>query len=404
MTDQDRGSGEARDEAGRRVLVLRTFKELSADIVVLTAIAAALESRGRIVLVGDGQDETALAASWDRVFDPTRAFDDSVEYVHSTSEDWATTVLSEMCVADTIVLHLSPKGLWFPHVFRPPDLQQRFPRQALATLQQSASPAEQEAAQQALAAFEEERLRALRTTPLAALSTGAGLLREISYLIKLNLLDRTIAVADNRYYPHICHRVSSALLGSAEAFTVEGSFASLRVTALEQQLAHLRGVRGVTFSGPADTTSVARNFAAALRTELDSLFRTFPTLSQEARRKAVADLPVGRSDSPRRLPPDDELKVIRYTTVEDLVFIPTGDIVEVAREDIRAILSADAADAGCPKCGAPLSEIFFYVTGLQHQHQSLRDAAVLQQAWPNGKCQRCGRKCTPWEDGTLAPW
>jgi len=402
MTDQDREPGGARDEAGRRVLVLRTFKELSADIVVLTAIAAALESRGRIVLVGDGQDEAALAAGWDRVLGAPRGFDDRVEYVHSTGEDWTTTVLRQMCVADTVVLHLSPKGLWFPQVFRPPDLRQRFPQQALATLQQSASPAEQEAARQALGAFEEERLRVLRATPLAALPTGAGLLREISYLIRLNLLDRTIAVADNRYYPHICHRVSGALLGSAEAFTVEGSFASLRLTALEQQLAHLRGVQGVTFSGPADTASVARNFAAAIRAELDSLFRTSPTLSQEARRKAVADLPVGRSDSPRRLPPDDELKVIRYTAVEDLIFIPTGDIVEVALEDIRAILSDDAANGGCPKCGAPLSEIFFYVTGLKYQ--SLRDAAALRQAWPNGKCQRCGRKCTPWEDGALAPW
>ena len=54
--------------------------------------------------------------------------------------------------------------------------------------------------------------------------TGAALLREISDLLRLSLLERTIAVADNRYYPHICHRVSSALIGSAEAFTVEGCF------------------------------------------------------------------------------------------------------------------------------------------------------------------------------------
>ena len=146
MTDQDHESGEARDEAGRRVLVLRTFKELSADIVAPTAIAAALESRGRIVLVGDGQDEAALAVGWDRVLGATHAFDDRVEYVHSTGEHWTTTVLGEMCVADTVVLHLSPKGRAVPHVFRPPDLQHSFPQQAFATLQHSAGTAEQEAA------------------------------------------------------------------------------------------------------------------------------------------------------------------------------------------------------------------------------------------------------------------
>ena len=71
------------------------------------------------MLTGDGQDEAALAAGWDRVLGATHAFDDRVEYVHSTGEHWTTTVLGEMCVADTVVLHLSPKGLWFPHVFRP---------------------------------------------------------------------------------------------------------------------------------------------------------------------------------------------------------------------------------------------------------------------------------------------
>ena len=76
---------------------------------------------------------------------------------------------------------------------------------------------------------------------------------------------------------------------------------------------------------------------------------------------------MGRSDSPRPLPPDGERKVVRYTAVEDLLHIPTGEVVEVSLDDIQTVLSAEASDAGCPNCGAPLSEIFFYLTGLQHQ-------------------------------------
>jgi hypothetical protein len=372
MTDQDRtGAG-----AGRQVLLLRTFKDPRADIVVLTSLAAALEARDRIVLVGDGQDKAAIAEGWEHVLGAGQAFGRQVGYVQSTAESWPVAVLREMCAADAIVLHLSPKNLWFPRVSHPPDLREKFPEEVPAA----------------------ERWRVFTETPLGALPTGAGLLREIAYLDRLNKVERTIVVTDNRHYRHICQRISNAIMGAADAFTVDGGFLSPRLTALEQQLVHLRGVRGVTFSGPADSRGLAEHFAAALRAEL----RTYPAMSPDARRRAVAELPLGRSDSPRRLPPDGELKVIRYTPVEDLIFIPTGDIVEISLDDVGTALSADVVDASCPTCGAALAEIFFYVTGLKYQ--DIHGGPALREAWPSGKCQRCGRKCTIWENGTLVAW
>lgn len=404
MTDQDRATAPLSAGAGGRVLLLRTFKDPRADIVVLTALAAALEAQDRIVLVGDGQGKAAIADGWDRVLGADPAFDQQVCYVQSTEESWPAAVLREICAADVIVLHLSPKDLQekFPRVSRPADLQEKFPRDAFEASQKPAGSAGQERGRQALRAFEHERWRVFTQTPLGALPTGAGLLREIAYLDRLNKLERTIVVTDNRYYHHICQRITNATIGAADAFTVAGGFPSPRLTGLEQQLRHLRHIRGVTFSGPDESQGLAEHFAAALRAELVKLSRTYPTMSSDARTRAIADLPLGRSDSPRRLPPDGDLKVVRHTAVEKILYIPTGEIVEISLDDMGTVLSAEAVDTGCPKCGAPLSEIFFYVTGLQYQN--IRAGTALREAWPSGKCQRCGRKCTLWEDDTLAPW
>lgn len=352
--------------SGRRVLLLRTFKDPRADIVVLTALAAALEAQDRIVLVGDGQDKAAICDGWQRVLGPEPAFDRQVSYVRSSEENWRATVLREICVADAIVLHLSPKDLAFPPLSRPPDLRAQFPPGALG-----------------------ERFRAFTETPLGQFPTGIGLLHEIVYLTWLNKVEQTVWVTENRYYRQVSERIGQAMTGLGDVFTARGQPLSPRMTALEQHLAYLKDIPGLPFPGPDEFRSRAKRFTAALDAELTRLSRTYPPMPPEVRERAVASLPLGRSDHPRRLPPDGKPKVIRYTAVEKLVFIPTFDIVEISLDDARTVLSAEAADAGCPMCGAPLSNVFFYVTGLHYQGIHGREA--LRNAYPRGKCQSCGR-------------
>lgn len=347
---------------GRRVLLLRTFKDPRADIVVLTALAAALEVQDRIVLVGDGQDKAAISDGWRRVIGPEPAFDRQVSYVRSSAENWRAAVLREICVADAVVLHLSPKDLALPPLSRPPEYQ---PDGLI------------------------ERLRSFTDTPLGSLPTGAGLLHEIVYLTWLNKVEQAIWVTENRYYRPVVERIGTAMTGLAYAFTADGQPLSPRMTALEQHLAYLRGIPGLPFPGPGESRSRAKRFTTALRAELARLSRTYPPMPPEVRERAVASLPLGRSDRPRRLPPDGKAKVIRYTAVEELIFIPTLEIVDISLNDARTIISAAAADAGCPMCGAPLSNVFFYVTGLHYQEIRGRDA--LRNAYPRGKCQSCGR-------------
>ena len=348
------------------MLLLRTFKDPRANIVVLTALAAALEAQDRIVLVGDGQDKAAISDGWQRVLGPEPAFDRQVSYVRSSEENWRAAVLREICVADAIVLHLSPKDLAFPPVSRPPDLRAQFPPGAL-----------------------DERLRVFTETPLGQFPTGIGLLHEIVYLTWLNKVEQTIWVTENRYYRQVSERIRMAITGLGDVFTAGGQPLSPRMTALEQHLAYLKEIPGLPFPGPDEFRSRARRFTAALHAELTRLSRTHPPMPPEVRERAVASLPLGRSDRPRRLPPDGKPKVIRYTAVEKLVFIPTLDIVEISLNDARTVLSAEAADAGCPMCGAPLSNVFFYVTGLRYQGIHGREA--LRNAYPRGKCQSCGR-------------
>ncbi len=76
--------------------------------------------------------------------------------------------------------------------------------------------------------------------------------------------------------------------------------------------------------------------------------------------------------------------------------------LSAARKAVCAWLSAKAVDTSCPTCGAPLSQVFFYVTGLQYRN--IHRGTALREAWPSGKCQQCGRKCTVWDDGTLRAW
>jgi hypothetical protein len=172
-------------------------------------------------------------------------------------------------------------------------------------------------------------LRAFTETPLGSLPTGAGLLHEIVYLTWLNKVEQTIWVAENHYYRQVSERIGMAMTGLGDVFTADGQLLSPRMTALEQHLAYLKGIPGLQFPGPEEFRSRAKRFIAALHAELTRLSRANPPMPPEVRERAAASLPLGRSDRPRRLPPDGEPKVIRYTAVERLIFIPTLDIVEI---------------------------------------------------------------------------
>jgi hypothetical protein len=78
----------------------------------------------------------------------------------------------------------------------------------------------------------------------------------------------------------------------------------------------------------------------------------------------------GKSAVPRRLPPDGARKIIQFTNVEDIVEIPSYEMVDVSHDEIFSILADEEVERGCPVCGSPLGMAFFYVRGLQRSADS----------------------------------
>jgi hypothetical protein len=361
-----------------RVLFLRTFKDPAADVVVLRHLAATLGPDDRVVLLSDARDESALV----------NAVGDRAELVATTDDDWPRVVHAEMAAADAIVLHLSPKDLAFPRISRPPDLTEEFPKD-LWEIGPEAGPAHQARVLMALRDFVRRRGDTFDATPLSTIPTGAGLLRELAYLARLNRLARTVVVVDNRHFYHFSLRREEAWRGAFDGTTVGGQPLTPRLTALEQQLGELRDeIRGVTFSARLDG-GLSPAFSGALGAALADVIGDRPTMSPAERERAIADLPLGVSPLPRRLPPDGELKIIGATPVEDLVEIPIRQFVEIPQTDIRRYLTDEIVTRGCPRCGAPLDQVFFYTRGLV-----IPPLDQIGNYDTHGKCQACGRRST----------
>ncbi|MGV9365636.1 hypothetical protein [Amycolatopsis sp. NPDC003731] len=368
---------------GRRVLFLHTFKDPAADVVVLRHLAAALGPHDRIVILSDTRDEATLAA----------AAGDRVDVKATSSAAWTRVVHEEMVLADAVVLHLSPKDLAFPRVSAPKDLSAEFPRD-LCEIGPNAGPAHQARVMAALSRFERRRGDSYAATPLGSIPTGAGLLRELAFPSRLDRLSQTVVVADNGHYYHLMQRIENAMISIADTMTIDGRYRTPRLTALERQLEVLdEEVRGITFSARPDG-GLSPAFTAALATALADVD---PITGRES---MLTDLPVGVSPNPRRLPPDNQLKVVSATPVEDLLYIPPGTFVEISQEDARHYFDDEVVAEGCPRRGGPFDRVFFYTTGLEPPPGLDRLADVDS----HGKCQTCGRRSTVFGPDSLAPF
>jgi hypothetical protein len=196
-----------------------------------------------------------------------------------------------------------------------------------------------------------------------------------------------VAVADNAHFYHLVERASTASLGDGMTlYHHDGTVGQPKVSMLERQLASLMAkARGITFTA-GDGGGLSPAFVSALATALAEVVGDRPPPTDHERRAAVRDLPLGVSPQPRRLPPDGELKVISYTPVEDLLYIPNGAIVEIPRSAVEAYLTQETAAHGCPRCDAPLWSVFFYTPDADRA-----DDPDLSKANVRGKCQSCGR-------------
>jgi hypothetical protein len=159
-----------------------------------------------------------------------------------------------------------------------------------------------------------------------------------------------------------------------------------RVSGLERQLAPLlQNARGVTFTPGAEGPLSPAFVRALARSVVDSIGARRPT-TRATRRAALGELPLGVSPRPRRLHPDHEPKTIRYTPIEKLLFIPAGALVEVDPAVVRRYCDDDVVADGCPRCGGPFEDIFFFT---RHLHDPR--ATDPASRYVKGRCQHCNR-------------
>jgi hypothetical protein len=225
--------------------------------------------------------------------------------------------------------------------------------------------------------------------------TGAGLLREISYLNRMRKLPRTVVVCEERYQMTFDDLIAlGGMIG--QVTDTDGNLVTPRLTALDKQVGYLsQAYRGITFRRDV-SEAVLPELAASIREVLGSFQTGDP--KNESVPWRPQDL-CGRSSRPRRLPPDNQLKLISFTNVEDVVFLPNGQVAEIELRDVTAILNTEAIGTGCPYCHAPLESLFFYVDGLQQ----LRSPQELRAAPLRTICQICGHRGSLWGADMLAP-
>ena len=341
-------------EIDLRVLFLRTFREDEANFVILNTLAMAMEGgNGRIEIISDLRDKQKLEHNWRQAFGSDRSPFERIDFTLTADDTWRKKVLQRMAHADVILLNLSHKDLDFPEFpFAPP--QEKFAW--------------------------DDFIKAPFVKPI----TGFGLLREVSFLNRMRRLPRTVVVCDE------CDQMTFddliALGGMiGHATDTAGNFVTPRLTALDKQIGYLgKAYRGITFRRDA-SEMVLPELADTIRNVLSN-FGTGGRPNESVPWK-LHDL-CGRTSNPRRLPPDNKLKVISFTDVEDILFLPHGEITEIEVRDVLAVLNEEAIRIGCPYCYAPLERLFFYVHGLQ------------QPVWRQGVqsttlrtiCQICGHR------------
>ncbi|MCC8251561.1 hypothetical protein [Saccharothrix luteola] len=342
------------DPGSPRVLFLRTFTGDDTAYKVIDSLAAALGGgAGRIEIVSDQRDRDAI--------------DPRVDIIPATRENWRRVVLERMFAADAIVLYLSPKDIDFPE-FPFADSRHRI-------------------------ATGEEMHDALVDAPMSRPITGPGLLREVAYLNRANMLPITVLVCGEQYQGTLNDLI--ALAGAmGDATDPAGNFLTPRFTATDKQVGHLhKAYRGISFQHEEGAlpglAEVIRTALADMRTE---------NITRQPVPWRLQDL-WGRSPEPRNLPPDNVAKIIEFSDVEELLFLPEGEITEISHDGMLVVLDREAIAHGCPHCRAATDRIFFFVEGLH----SAQELAETGPATAKARCQVCGRRSSYLGFGHLEP-
>jgi tetratricopeptide (TPR) repeat protein len=331
----------------RRILFLRTFQNEDFDRMLIVALSYSMPPFSRVVVVGDQQHHDQLKEILDGVSyflgvddeDDEDRFGQNIDYVVTSDEAWRATIHAEIGKADCIVLYLSSKFGRIPRANIPSSLDEYF------------------------------------NGRLAQPSTGPGLLYEMAFLQRLGRLGRTLVVVESDDAAQVYDLIHYAEAG--DVFRLSRKPLVPRLSALDKQLANLREAGGFLVTTRQEVASPLKSgFFRRLEDAIVEIVAGVTDDSADEVAATHAQL-TGRSTVPRRLPPDNQEKIIQYTNVEDLLYIPRGRMVDLSINEARNTLHPQAIKNGCGRCQGPIDDVLFF--------RDMDSPYVIR-----GKCQRCG--------------
>lgn len=325
------------------ILFLRPFWKTNTTVTQLRAMARTVRGIGALVTLRNSRQNTRIRLTsdvnpWSRYGSLMEKFYNVVNpaldlrLIASTDDDWQKDAIREIIRCKAVILHIAPHEGQNHRDFMPIK-----PGRIL-----------------------EKTFNRLRN-PVHESGIGHGLLRELEYCRQVSALAKTIVVVQAEFYSRVCEVVSALddiHNGIQHYMVLDEGLLPLqpRISAVDQALTALRDVHAIVpykwFSG--------RAFNIQLRSELLTCLSLSGRTSPEQEGKVLSGIPSG----PIALPPDGELKWIRFSRLESLTKIPPLEIVELSIDEVKKC-NPDllAYYKVCKGCGRGPEVMFFYQRG-----------------------------------------
>jgi hypothetical protein len=323
-----------------RILFLRPFWDSELTANYLQIVHRVTRHYGKLVAIKNKDEDSHLRLSkngnawakygkigawvYDRVNPALNA-----ELISATDGTWQEIVIAQMQLADAIIVLV---GLDSPNQ----DLA------SLDSLIPNISPSPE---------------IDFSLNPIRQFTYRIGVLRELDYCQQTNSFGKVIALIPDELLP----RIEKAL--DIIQMTHHGQF--LRRT--PKGFVPLSGrIRGTDFAliglRSAHFIIPYSHFGGAL-----FAIRLFDALRATLGNSNPSEyIHVNTPNNPVALPPDGKLKLIRFTPIQNLTKIPSGEIVELSYEEVQVIKPGISREEFvCPSCGNGPEKMFLFQYGLE---------------------------------------
>lgn len=325
----------------RTALLLRPFWESSLTAHQLTIVARLVEPYGRLIAIRNGNEKL-----------PAREVEElNIELISAADDAWKENAIEYIQQADVVIAHIAPRD--------------RYSDELLTPIVPSPTPH----------STDDDLLR----EQVHSSGGGHGVLLELEYCRRAKACPKLLVLVPESFKNRLADVLHAVDLQQTGTWWTHrgGALKALtpRVTALDEALSVLKEARAViTYRRFGDP-----EFCARLEKELSELMSSSSARSCEPASKIHTGVPV----EPVALPPDGELKRIRFTPIQDLLKIPCGNIVELSLDEVLPLYPKIVKrELRCPRCGSKSDAMFWYQYSLVPDLSGNTDVFM--------RCQYCG--------------